>query len=223
MYCCLLIITLNDTVVQELIFFEGLFMETKYISMVAAAVFALVCLVGYIMYEHADKRADSINLTEYEAEEITYIEEASEPTTIIVYITGEIAEPDVYEMPADARLVDLVEKAGGFTAYADKDALNLAAHLADGEKIVVGNINDKVDKTEDLEENINKDESIPVNINTADAAELETLEDIGPSLAENIIEYRNRYGSFTSIEEIREVDGIGEATFNKIKDSITIN
>ena len=119
--------------------------------------------------------------------------------------------------------VENVAKQAVKSDAADMDELNLAAHLTDGEKIVVGNINDKVDKTEDLEENINKDESIPVNINTADAAELETLEDIGPSLAENIIEYRNRYGSFTSIEEIREVDGIGEATFNKIKDSITIN
>ncbi len=165
------------------------------------------------------------NFTEYINEESSNTEPSTEASTIIVQIAGEVNKPDVYIVPEDTRLFQLVDKAGGFTDKADKDSLNLAKALTDGEKIVVNKIDDKVDKIDGLKENSNKGSEINerININTATAQELTQLEGIGEDLAENIIEFRNKWGDFTSISEIREVDGIGEGIYDKIKDSITID
>ncbi len=165
------------------------------------------------------------NFTEYINEESSNTEPSTEASTIIVQIAGEANKPDVYIVPEDTRLFQLVDKAGGFTDKADKDSLNLAKALTDGEKIVVNKIDDKVDKIDGLKENSNKGSEINerININTATAQELTQLEGIGEDLAENIIEFRNKWGDFTSISEIREVDGIGEGIYDKIKDSITID
>lgn len=197
----------------------------RLIGIFTLCILAIVCLTGSIGYNFNSKNKAQDHLIEYERESETITEETTEVSTIIVYITGEIEKPDVYTMPEGARLVDLIEKAGGFTQHAYRDNLNLAMRISDGEKIVIDNVNDVVDKNLNLDENIESGSSGKeelININTADANELQKLSGIGESLSEAIIVYRDKYGDFTSIEEIKEVDGIGNSIFEKIKDDITV-
>ncbi len=199
--------------------------KCKFIGATAGeALIVAVVIAGILLGNHKADYAG--RLIEYNADsnDVTVAESSTESSTIIVYITGEVNKPDVYGIDKNARLVDLIETAGGFTDNAYKDDLNLAAPLNDGEKIVVNNADNIVDKSDKLDENINRgsDRSELININTADAEQLQMLDGIGEELAGAIIDYRITWGDFTSIEEIREVDGIGEGIFNKIKDKITI-
>lgn len=203
-------------------------MKANLSKLLTVLVVAVICLAGFAISSYKIKSDERETLYEFNEDSFVVTEAESEVSTVVVYIAGEVAKPDVYNIRSDARLKDLVEEAGGFTQNADVENLNLAQHLKDGEKIVVGNINDKVDKNEDLAQNINDentqadDTRLVVNINTADETELQKLDGIGEKLAHNIVAYREKYGDYTSIEEIREADGIGEATFDKIKGNITI-
>lgn len=183
---------------------------------------AIVCLIA----NYNSRAVQKNSLIEYRRQDTSVTEAETECSTIIVYITGEVKKPGVYSMLSAARLNDLIEKAGGFTAEAYKDNLNLAKHLEDGEKIVVDNANEAVDKNLYLDENkeagLDAEEEL-ININTADSDRLQKLDGIGESLAQAIIDYREKYGDFTSKEEIREVDGIGKSLFAKIEDKITID
>lgn len=203
-------------------------MKANLSKLLTVFVVAVICLAGFAISSYKIKNDERETLYEFNEDSFAVTEAQSEVSTVVVYIAGEVVKPDVYNISSDARLKDLIEEAGGFTQNADIESLNLAQHLKDGEKIVVGNINDKVDKNEDLAQNINDentqadDTRLVVNINTADETELQKLDGIGEKLARNIIAYREKYGDYTSIEEIREADGIGEATFDKIKGNITI-
>ena len=184
-----------------------------------------ICIIGllYVNYSTAATDAFKADLTGESGESETYTETTTEQTTIVVYITGEVNKPDVYSLAEGARLVDLVEKAGGFTDKAYIDDLNLAQVLNDGEKFVVQNI-DSASQTNaaDIAALPDEEEKI-VNINTADAQELDSLPGIGPKIAQEIIAYREQWGDFTSIDEIKEVKGIGDGIYQDIKDSITID
>lgn len=171
---------------------------------------------------------EKVNITQ-EVREVSVLESSeemevtSEEETIKVYITGEVKKPDVYSLPDNSRLEDLVEKAGGFTDEAYRDNLNYAKILEDGSKVIVRNINDVVDENGNLKDNIyGKAAKDKININTADRDTLAEMDGLNEELADNIITYRKDYGDYTSIEEIKEAEGIGDVIFNKIKDKITI-
>lgn len=177
-----------------------------------------------LVLQGTESESDSESTVSVSRQEKTNVAEAK-TSSVIVQISGEVVNPDVYEMEDGARLKDLVEKAGGFTEQAYTDNLNLAERLKDEQKYVVLNAVKDIDKINALEENItdeSSDEAGLININTADARTLERLDGIGEILAGRIIEYRMSTGPFTSIEEIREVEGIGDKLYNKIKDEITI-
>ena len=156
-------------------------------------------------------------------EKEAYTEESTEQSTIIVYITGEVNKPDVYSLSKDERLVDLVEKAGGFTDKAYIDDLNLAQVLNDGEKFVVQSIDNISEESVNSVQDTQSDDDGLININTADKDKLDSLPEIGEKLADAIIAYRDEHGGFSSVDEIKEVDGIGDGIYEKIKDSITID
>jgi competence protein ComEA len=139
------------------------------------------------------------------------------PTTIEVYVTGAIKKPDVYALPIGSIVKDLIAAAGGATAEADLEAINLAQRLTDQAHIHVPR------KGEAVPTPISG--SVPgalININTADATQLDTLPGIGPSTAQGIIEFRTSNGPFKKIEDIKNVPRIGDALFEKIKDMITV-
>lgn len=145
---------------------------------------------------------------------------------IAVDIKGEVKKPGVYYVNYGSIILDLINEAGGTTNKANLDSINRAQKLKENECIVIPNVddvnNDVMVSTKGLTNNSSKKEDYKVNINTADVNELNKLNGVGPSKANAIIKYREENGSFKSIEDIKNVSGFGEATFEKIKDSISI-
>lgn len=145
---------------------------------------------------------------------------------IAVDIKGEVKKPGVYYVNDGSIILDLINEAGGTTNKANLDTINRAQKLKENECIVIPNVddlsNDVGASTNSLTNSSSKKEDAKVNINTADVNELNELNGVGPSKANAIIKYREENGLFKSIEDIKNVSGFGEATFEKIKDFISI-
>ena len=156
---------------------------------------------------------------------------------IVIYITGAVKNQGVYELEENSRIADAIKISGGLTEDANINDINLAYILEDGMKIYIpkksDNINDikdytniyvsKENNTSSNSNNANSEnKSSKVNINTATQAELESLPGIGPSTATKIINYRKENGKFSSIEDIKNVSGIGDSKYNQIKEFIEI-
>lgn len=148
--------------------------------------------------------------------------------TVLVHICGEVRTPGVYELTADSRICDVLFLAGGFTADADTEAVNMAAGIEDGMQIVIPT---ETDRTQEMTGNSSdrtgetaagKKESQLVNINTADKETLMSLPGIGAGKAEAVIAYREAGGVFKDIKDIMLVDGIKEGVYAKIKDKICV-
>lgn len=156
----------------------------------------------------------------------------------MVHVAGAVEKPGLYKLKADARINDALLAAGGLAAEADREwfeeYVNLAQKLSDGIKLYVpfrNEVSSSAKATEDKdkvgivigEESIFvQDSKGKININTASLSELDSLPGIGPVYAQRIIDYQMGNGSFSSIEEITKVKGIGQDTFEKIKDKITV-
>jgi competence protein ComEA len=144
---------------------------------------------------------------------------APSPVQLAVYVTGSVVNPGVYYLPEESRVQDALEVAGGPTADADLDCVNLAQRVHDEDQIYFPAVG---------EENLpatagaSGSQTGLVNINTASAAELEALPGIGPKLAQCIIDHRESHGPFGSIEEIMDVQGIGQGVFADIGELITV-
>lgn len=148
-----------------------------------------------------------------------------EQGTITAYITGAVRAPDVYTLPAQARIKDLVIAAGGPTDDADVEQINLAEHLKDEEHVHVPHQGDVVEaRTSDAPPgtHVATGAGERININTASAAELEALSGIGKALSQRIIAYRMANGPFASVEDVLKVKGIGSALFDDIAPLITV-
>lgn len=144
--------------------------------------------------------------------------EKTEDDLIKVHITGEINNPGLIELTSGDRILDAIEKAGGTTSMADTSKVNLAYVLSDGEKIYIPSINDE----EDIPYIENSSNNSKVNINTATSEQLQSLNGVGESIAESIIQYREENGKFATIEDIKNVSGIGDSKFEKIKENICV-
>jgi competence protein ComEA len=141
------------------------------------------------------------------------------PHPLRVYVSGAVQHPDVYTLPPDSIVKDAMLAAGGPADDADLDRINLASPVADGQQIYVPRQGEGGLPVQPLSGQRSSD--FRVNINTADAAALETLPGIGPALAQRILDYRQAHGPFVRVEDIMEVSGIGKATFEKLSDQIT--
>jgi len=142
---------------------------------------------------------------------------------IIVQISGAVPRPGVYALPEGARVQDVISAAGGFLAEADKEFINLAQVLEDGERLDIPFMEgfSPVIPTPVIEPVFSSSDLI--NINTAASFQLETLPGIGPTTAGKIIAYREENGPFRSIEDIINVSGIGPGIYERIKDLITVD
>ena len=147
---------------------------------------------------------------------------------IFVHICGCVKDAGLYTLPAGTRAGDAVEAAGGFTKKADKSAVNLASVLEDGMQLYIPSLDESADtEAQRAQSKTGSDGKKEVsaglvNINEATAQELTSLSGIGLARAENIVSYREENGPFSSIEDIKNVSGIGDGIFEKIKDSITV-
>ena len=146
---------------------------------------------------------------------------------LVVDIGGAVAKPGVYYLPASSRVNDLLIAAGGVTNWAQRSflekELNRARLLQDGEKIYIPYIGEQLASGD--KRGVGGGEAVAgkININTASVGDLKALPEIGFAYASAIVEYREEKGNFSSIEEIKNVSGIGEKTFEKIKDLISVN
>jgi competence protein ComEA len=145
---------------------------------------------------------------------------APTPAPITVFVSGSVRQAGLYSLPIGSRVNDAIQTAGGFTDMADRGEINLAEVLQDGEQVNVpamlptlvgGGITRLAPASGQL-----------VDINLATLEELDTLPGIGPITAQKIIDYRVANGDFKAIDELLEVDGIGQATFDKIKGLVTV-
>ena len=142
--------------------------------------------------------------------------------TIFVHILGAVVTPGLYELREGDRAVDAVAAAGGFADGADQSGLNLARFVTDGEQIVVPVVGETPAAAPGGGGSGAAVVPGKVNINTADATALETLPRVGPAMAARIIAWRDENGRFTAIEDLMSVTGIGEKTFDAMKDLVTV-
>lgn len=173
---------------------------------------------------------DNMEYTETLEEDTTIINEDSiDRNKIIVEIKGEVAKPDVYQLEEGSIIKDLIDMAGGVTEEADLSRINRAEELLNHELIIIGNINDETESSvfqnnSTYSSNGNNSDKVStlININTADLEQLKEITGIGNIKAQSIIDYREANGGFKSLEELKNVDGIGDKTFEKIKEQITL-
>lgn len=144
------------------------------------------------------------------------ISEVSEPEMITVHLVGAVNKPGVYQLPVGSRVYELLEISGGFNNEADQETVNQARPLLDGEQIYINSIGEAAAPASAVGA-ANK-----ININQASVQELTSLPGIGDVRANQIISYREEHGYFTSLDQIMDVSGIGESTFENIADQITI-
>ncbi len=195
----------------------------------------VIILIGWKMY-------DSSNFDEVKSEEIlaTNIKDdksknEEEENLMAIHVTGEVKKPGVVRVKEGSRIEDIIEAAGGLTENADISNVNLAYIVEDGMKIRIPSNDDEFSEeeqyiTEDSGKGVilsdetsgSSENVLSVNINTASEDELEELPGIGPSIASRIIEYRNQNGKFKNIEDIKNVTGIGDSKFEKIKEFIKV-
>lgn len=201
--------------------------QKQKIIVIIIAVLMLIFIGYYIIKKSNDSYAE-LEVIEENNIETKETETYELEEKIKVHIAGEVKKEGILEFEEGSRIADVIDKAGGTTGDADLSKINLAYEVEDGQKIYIPNKNNKEDVEYIIEEAgegiINNEEntSKKININTASQTELETLSGIGPSTALKIIHYREENGDFNTIEDIKNVSGIGDAKFNNIKEEITV-
>lgn len=178
--------------------------------------------------ENTGKEEDKTETKEAIVSEVKEVESTRENeviSEIYVHVCGSVLNPGLYILPPDSRADAAVKAAGGFSLDAKESAINLAQPLVDGMQIYIPSVEEDeevLSPTHDLEADQTDLQSGLVNINTASASELMTLSGIGESKASAIVEYREINGSFQSVDDIKNVSGIGDGIYEKIKDHITV-
>lgn len=143
----------------------------------------------------------------------------NESSQIVVFVCGAVANEGVVTLPEHARIFEAVEAAGGFLPEADTVFVNQAMTLSDGDRIYIPTR----EETEALDFLSGRDEDTRININTASEEALQTLTGIGPGKAKAIVAYREEHGYFEAEEDLMKVSGIGQASYEKLRDEIRVN
>lgn len=145
---------------------------------------------------------------------------------LIVHVAGEVRRPGVYRLRDGARVDDAIDCAGGAARGADLGALNLAAKLEDGRQVLVPHRGGTAAAPVPPGGGEAPVPGVappgpPINLNTATLDQLDQLDGIGPATAQKILQYRQEHGGFSSVEELKEVPGIGDVRFKTLKDRVT--
>lgn len=154
-------------------------------------------------------------------------EQEPEVTTILVDVKGAVVREGLYELPAGSRVNDAVKAAGGLLETADKTAINLAQKLSDEAVVYVASQGEAVPAVAVGLSGVSSpaagNASGKVNLNTADLDQLQTITGIGAKRAQDIIDYRESSGGFTSVDDLKNVSGIGDKTLEKIREEVTVD
>ena len=218
-------------------------------KIIIVIIFSII-IIAFLYYIYTKDKSTFISSEELEVENTTEeeteeVEEESQK--IIVHVSGAVNKEGIVKLDADSRISDAIDKAEGLAENADTKKINLAFKLEDGMKIYIPKIGEEENEetqettgdetsqyitsssgvidTQENESSKNSSGKITkgkININTASQTELETLPGIGPATSSKIISYREENGKFESIEEIKEVSGIGDAKYENIKELICV-
>ncbi len=167
-----------------------------------------------------ESQEQSVKHEELKGEDEFDSEEIDETEDIYVDISGCVKEPGVYKVAAGTRIFQVIERAGGLTEGADIESVNRAEEVTDGQKIIINLVGEQ--KPEAIGNTYSEEDSDKVNINTADSSRLQAIPGVGPATAQKIIEYREQNGKFKSVEDIKNVSGIGDKTFENMRPYITV-
>jgi competence protein ComEA len=185
--------------------------------------FATAVLVGMLAPRGDSGHVPSVSVTAADSSGST--PEATEPAVLYVHVLGAVQRPGLYTLAAGSRVVDAVGAAGGMTDDAEQSGVNLARLLNDGEQLVVPHVGDPVQQPQAPGpggQAVGAPPGGKVNLNTATEAELDTLPRVGPAMAAKILAWRAENGRFTSIDDLMNVSGIGQKTFDGLKDLVTV-
>ena len=142
--------------------------------------------------------------------------------TLTVQVAGEVRRPGVYQLPPGARAYEAVERAGGLTSRADQAGVNLVVKLSDGQQVIVPRRGAAgVASPSGTASPEGSGSPTKVSLGSATPEQLDAIDGIGPTLAKRIIEYRTQHGGFRSVDELRQVDGIGEKRFESLREAVT--
>ncbi len=204
---------------------------------------ALMIIIAFLYYIYTKDSDTYVSEEEFvEQNEVEHAEENTvqeENQKIFVHVSGAVNKEGVFELKENSRISDAIQQAEGLKENADTKSINLAFKLEDGMKIYIPYIgenteeqtqnaqNDETSKyvtssSGTIDKTQSKEENGKININTATQTQLETLPGIGPSTSLKIINYREEHGGFQSIEELKEVSGIGDVKYENIKDFICV-
>lgn len=181
-------------------------------SLLILLILALAAAGGTIYGIYSQNQSETLDSAEQDTEAVS--------RTITVYVTGAVNKPGVVTVAEGARAADAINVCGGVLPNVDKDSINMAQVLKDGQQLRVPERKEGTSSGSRSSNNGSKEGQI--NINTADEKTLDELPGVGPTMAKRIVEYRETEGAFQSIEDIKKIKGIGEAKFNRMKDKLCL-
>ncbi|SFS05591.1 competence protein ComEA [Microbacterium sp. cf046] len=178
---------------------------------IVVVIVALAVTVGIGILRGASAPVESVTIDEGAATD------ASSSASVFVHVSGAVTAPGLYVLREHARVVDAIAASGGFAPGADEDAVNLARPVSDGEQLHVPAHGESAEPGSVAAVGDGR-----INLNTADAAALDTLPRIGPAMAARIIEWRDANGRFTSVEDLLAVPGIGDKMLEVLRELVTV-
>lgn len=204
-----------DEIIQKL-------KEKQLLMMLSGLVVVAGLSIGLHLFNRPQSEPDFPDYVLLEKETVE-ADEVEFPQTILVDVKGEVKQAGVYELDAGSRVQDVIALAGGLTADANQQAINLAQKLTDEAVVYVPSWDEAIAEPVGLATSMTSSNSDKVNINTADQAQLQTISGIGAKRAQDIIDYRKANGRFQTVEDLTKVSGIGEKTLEKIRDDISLD
>ncbi|MEI4789264.1 helix-hairpin-helix domain-containing protein [Bacillus sp. FJAT-53060] len=199
----------------------------KYSLYIIAGLMIMVTIILFFLVGKGQNSTEPSVLKENKERKLTLEKQdnvGNEPSSIVVEVKGAVRKPGVYMFQSDARVEEAIKRAGGFTSKADTFEINQAAKLEDSMMIYVRKQGeaDTQRQTAATDTSSGNEKSQGVNINQADATELQTINGIGPAKAEAIITYREEHGEFQQIEDLRNIPGFGDKTVERLKSQLTV-
>ncbi len=200
----------------------------KYSLYIGAGLISAIIITFFLLAGNKGSTREPSVLKGDQDKHVTLEDKTEKPdnnsSSIFVEVKGAVKKPGVYTFQSDARVEEAIRRAGGFTSKADTIEINQAAKLEDSMMIYVRKQGEAERQTQTVGADApsGNEKSQSVNVNQADAAELQTINGIGPAKAEAIITYREEHGEFQQIEDLRNISGFGEKTIERLKNELTV-